>query len=145
MHRPKRPRFHVPKVRITRFVEGRMITTYEPLTLPNAPERVHTTPYAVAEASGVQSDEPVACNSLSYSEGKQKSVDDWAAARSELDEALILSEGRQQQNCVECNQTTDNIMKCVGCGPSYWACEGCAVRRHEFSPLHPLKMWKVNT
>jgi len=66
-----------------------MITTYEPLTLPNAPGRVHTTRYAVAEASVVQSDEPVACNSLSYSERKQKSVDDWAAARSELDEALI--------------------------------------------------------
>jgi hypothetical protein len=144
MYQPKRPRFHPPKVRVTRYVAGRMKTTHEPLVLNEhqlLPDRLHT----VAETSVVNEPVVTACNSVTYSHRKQKSVDDWIATRRELDDALILSEGCTRETCIECNMETSSIIKCFACGPTYWACEECAIYRHKLSPLHSLQIWKVMT
>lgn len=148
MYRRKRPRFHAPKVRIMRCLNGRMKTTYEPL-VPFVHERVPEKLLSVAETSvawnaDVDDNLATACSSVAYAERKKKSVDEWIAARNDLDEAWIVSEGCIQDTCAECNKVTSSIVKCAECGPSYWACEECAIHRHRLSPLHPLKIWKVN-
>lgn len=148
MQRTKRPRLHAPKLRVTKFADGRMKTIYKlykpQLLQPSHTERRQLGPVCADIQVALDSNEDISCsNSASYSTRKQKAVDGWVAARDVLHAAMTLSEGCHRDICVECNKPARDIVKCVECGPSYWACEECAVYRHELSPLHSLKIWKV--
>jgi hypothetical protein len=149
MHKIKRPSLHAPKLRVTRFANGRMKTVqknYKPLLPHSSRPRDEHGAASLCTPAVCDSMDDADCGAYaSYSDRKQQSVDEWRAARDELASALISAEGRQRDTCVECNKTARCIIRCIDCGPSYWACEECTVLRHALSGLHSLKIWKVRT
>jgi hypothetical protein len=140
-------RFKVPKFKVSRTVihQGKWHTKHLKVPLVPAASTSVASNNEQEEWCDIGEAEVDERVRETYAERKKRAVDQWAELRTMLFHARMMYESHHivdSRMCVDCT-IQPGCMRCYDCGPTYWACEMCCMRRHEVSPLHVMEILKV--
>jgi hypothetical protein len=149
-------RFKTPNVRVMRKVVGQQKRS-DVLHIPLQPRPKNQESFITMAGLAAYindgnmninvTEEEVTKRRETYADKKSKTVDEWRAIRPLLCKSRMHFESGHDMHdklCVDC-QTEKGCIRCYECGPAYWSCEKCCIKRHICSPLHNVEIQKVST
>lgn len=137
----------IPMLKVHRRSAKISSTTLEAFT----PSILSATPQSVAnelelprtqEVTTVSCDDDIPAESSAYSQAKADELKRWAGVRPGMLNAAYDIACPSTQTCVVCGGLSA-VIRCLDCGPMYFACCACAHTDHRYRQLHTVDIWQV--